>query len=142
MVISRHSFSKRKSVHCSIILTHILLYIKLSIKAIEKHLLFQHFTQIFIYLEVFFILEPFGLLKFLQTALSLADFSQNPPSGNAENKPASAPSFTPSNNPEKENMLPVEQSKNAPQTENFSSSQNAFSQFMSAHDARVKKTKR
>ena len=117
---------------------HILLYIKLSIKAIEKRLLFQHFTQIFLYLEVFFILEPFGLLNFLQTALSSANFNQNSTTQKDENQENSTPFSTVENtNPSSE-----EERKNASYVEKNYNAQNAFTQFMSSHDARVKKTRK
>ena len=83
-------------------------------------------------------MEPFGLLNFLQTALSLGDFSQNTAQTNSENKgnPPPAPST------EKNNFSAEEIEKSAPPAAQNFGAQNAFTQFMSAHDARVKKTRK
>ena len=83
-------------------------------------------------------MEPFGLLNFLKTILSAPDFSQNDPSSALENK-ENFPNATQEKNMENPSF---EERKNAPPPETNSEAQNAFTQFMSAHDARVKNTRR
>ena len=79
-------------------------------------------------------MEPFGLLNFLKTALSLTDFSQNDAQKTEENPPAFST--------EKTSVSNEEQRKNVLPDENDFPAQNAFTQFLSAHDERVKKTKK
>jgi hypothetical protein len=70
--------------------------------------------------------------------LSSANFNQPPTAQKDKNQENSTPFSTVENtNPPSE-----EKRKNASHEEKNSSAQNAFAQFMSAHDERVKKTKK
>ena len=82
-------------------------------------------------------MEPFGILNFLQTLLNGANFSQSTDQNSMETKENSPPSPT----SEAAQKPSAEQMKNAPSPEHKSEQQNAFTQFVAAHDARVKKTK-
>ena len=101
-------------------------------------MLFFILHEFFLYLEVFFRLEPFGLLNFLKTILSAPDFSQNTPASALENQ-EDFPNAAQEKNTENS---PFEERKNAPHPETSSEAQNAFTQFMSAHDARVKRIRK
>ena len=80
-------------------------------------------------------MEPFGLLNFLQTMLTVTDFSQKSAPENTENKEKTAPVH----DTEKAELSANKQ--NIPFPEEKAEPQNAFTQFLSVHDARVKKTK-
>ncbi len=83
-------------------------------------------------------MEPFGLLNFIKTLLSSPDFSQNTPNFNMENKD----NF---DNKKSENIPDakiVSQENSAPDFQEKSEAQNAFTQFMSAHDQRVKRIRK
>ena len=57
---------ERAKVHFPTLLTHILLYINLSIKANENTLFFSLFCVKFYFFWRFFPMEPFGLLNFIK----------------------------------------------------------------------------
>ena len=83
-------------------------------------------------------MEPFGILNFLKTLLPAMDFSANSTPNGMENQE----NFSTSTTTENAKTPTQEQTKNAPPAEDFSAKQNAFTQFMENHDARVKRTKK
>ena len=80
-------------------------------------------------------MEPFGMFNFLKTLLSNTDFFQNNNPENAENKENNIASQT------AEPSQPISNEQNASPPETKSDNQNAFTKFLSAHDARVKNTR-
>ncbi|MBE7085043.1 MAG: hypothetical protein E7368_03200 [Clostridiales bacterium] len=74
-------------------------------------------------------MEPFALFNLLSSLLS-----QNPPPQNAENAPSSAP--LPTEEP------PTPSPLSTPKTDVPTPTQEALLNFLSTHDARVKRTKK
>jgi hypothetical protein len=122
-------FSMRK---CALTdnITHTLLYIKTTIKAIKFALLFCDFFNNFSILEIF--MESFGLFSLLESLLN-GKTQENPSVSNP------APTPAPMRSPAAEQTEPHPEGKE--QTACTPPSPDAFLNFMQDHESRIKRIK-